>query len=295
MGVFVQFVLKIYRKLYEAYTNWCKDDAIGLAAATSYYMALSFFPLLLLILSLMGFLLQFTGWGVDAQQRLLKLLADNVAPSLASQVEVALSSVKTNAALSGPVGLITLLLAAMAVFAQFEKAFDRIWNIPARKYTGILSAIGHILFQRLRAFLLLMGVWTLVIAAFLFNMALATMHTFASTHLTQSHTAWYLLTALAAVAADWLLFTILYKILPKVPVQWKAAAGGGLLAAITWEAGRRILAALVIGTHYSVYGVVGAFIAIMLWVYYAAATVFFGAEFAQAIGQKKPAPQPPRA
>ncbi len=202
MGIFFQVVIKIYRKLYEAYANWCKDDAAGLAAATSYYMALSFFPLLLLILSLMGFLLRFTGWGIDAQQRLLKLLADNVAPSLASQVEVALSSVKTNAALSGPVGLVTLLLASMAVFAQFEKAFDRIWNIPAREYSGIFAAIGHILFQRLRAFLLLLGVWGLVIAAFLFNMTLATMHTFASTHLIQSHTAWNLLTAVTAVGDE---------------------------------------------------------------------------------------------
>ena len=140
-----------------------------------------------------------------------------------------------------------------------------------------------------------MGVWTLVIAAFLFNMVLATMHTFATTHLIQSDTLWYLLTAVTAVLTDWLLFTILYKILPKVPVQWKAAAGGGLLAAIIWETGRRILAALVIGTHYGVYGVVGAFIAIMLWVYYAAATVFFGAELVQAIGEKNPAGQPPRA
>ncbi len=286
MSLFFHAVFYFNRKLYEAYAHWCKDDAAGLAAATSYYMALSFFPLLLLLLSLMGFLLRFTGWAINAQQRLLALLADNVAPSLSAQVEVALSSVKTNAALSGPVGLVTLLLAAMAVFAQFEKAFDRIWNIPEQKYKGIFAAIGRILFQRLRAFLLLLGVWTLVIAAFLFNMVLATMHTFATTHLIQSDTLWYLLTALSAVLADWLLFTILYKILPKAPVKWRAAAGGGLLAAVVWEAGRRILAALVIGTHYGVYGVVGAFIAIMLWVYYAAATVFFGAEFVQAIGEK---------
>ena len=83
-------VLHVYRKLCEACANWCKDDAAGLAAATSYYMALSFFPLLLLLISLMGLLLQFTGWGINAQQRLLALLAENVAPSLASQVEVAL-------------------------------------------------------------------------------------------------------------------------------------------------------------------------------------------------------------
>ncbi|MGD0655695.1 MAG: YihY/virulence factor BrkB family protein [Thermoguttaceae bacterium] len=295
MGAFFQLIIRIYRKLYEAYAHWCKDDAVVLAAATSYYMALSFFPLLLLLLSVMGFLLKFTGWGINAQQRLLTLLADNVAPSLAAQVEVALSSVKTNAALSGPVGLITLLMAAMAVFAQFERAFDRIWNVPGREYTGILAAIRHILFQRLRAFLLLLGVWLLVIAAFLFNMTLATMQTFASTHLMQSHTVWSLVTAGSSVAMNCLLFTIMYKILPKTPVRWKAAAGGGLLAAVIWEAGRRILAALVIGTHYSVYGVVGAFIAVMLWFYYATATVFFAAEFARVIDKKSRAGQAPRA
>lgn len=286
MGVFYRVVKRIFWQLYEAYQNWQKDDAAVLAAGTSYYMALSFFPLLLVLLSIMGFLLRFTGWGIDAQQRLFSLLADNVAPSLAGQVEDALSSVKTNAVLSGPVGLITLLLASMAVFTYFEKAFDRVWNIPGKEYTGILAAIRHILWQRLRAFLLLLGVWLLVIAAFLFNMSLTTMQTFASAHLMMSATAWSLLTAVAAVGMNWLLFTILYKILPKAPVRWKAAAGGGLLASVIWETGRRILAALVIGSHYSVYGVVGAFIAIMLWVYYAAATVFFGAEFVQVIGSR---------
>ena len=287
MRVIFRALLRIYRTLCEAYANWCKDDAIGLAAATSYYMALSFFPLLLLLIAVMGLVLQFTGWGINVQQRLFTLLADNVDPSLAAQVKVALGSVQADAVLSGPVGLTTLLISAMAVFAQFERAFDRIWSIPEQKYAGILAAVGRILFKRFRAFLLLLGLWTLVIAAFFFNMALATMHRLTSVHVVKSDTLWYFLTIVTAVLTDWLLFTILYKILPKAPVQWRAAAGGGLLAAIVWEVGRRILAALVIGTHYSVYGVVGAFIAIMLWVYYAAATVFLGAELAQAIGSKR--------
>jgi membrane protein len=286
MRCIFRVIVGFYRSLCEAYAHWSKDDAATLAAATSYYMALSFFPLLLLILSLMGFLLQFTPWGADAQQRLLKLLAEGVAPSLAAQVEIALTSVKTNAALSGPVGLIILLMAAMAVFTQFERAFNRIWNIPEQEYRGILVAIRHILFQRLRAFLMLVGVWLLIIAAFLFNMTLATMQTFASRHFMQSDAIWRMAAVGSLAAVNWLLFTLLYKILPKIPVGWKAAAGGGLLAAVIWEAGRRILAALVIGTHYSVYGVAGAFIAVMLWVYYAAATVFFAAEFVRVIDKK---------
>ena len=290
MDAFFRVGKRFFRQLYEAYEHWQKDDAAVLAAATSYYMSLSFFPLLLILLSVMGFLLRFTSWGLDAQQRLLTLLSENVAPSLATQVEVALSSVKSSAAVNGPVGIITLLLASMAVFAHVEKAFDRVWNIPAREYSGIFSAIRHILWQRLRAFLLLLGVWLLVVAAFLFNMSLATMQAFTSTHVTLSPAVWSLLIAGSGVGMNWLLFTALYKFLPKAPVGWKAAAGGGLLASVIWEAGRRILAALVIGSHYSVYGVVGAFIAIMLWVYYAAATIFFGAEFVQVAGKKSSSP-----
>ena len=275
MITFFRAVKGVYLQLYEAYENWRKDDAALLAAATSYYMALSFFPLMLVLLSAMGFVLSFTGWGIDVQQRLFELLADNVAPSLADQVEEALSSVKTNAVFNGPIGLITLLLAAMAVFAYFEAAFDRIWKIPEKGYSGIFVAIVHILRQRLRAFLLLLGLWFLIMAVFFFNMSLETAQTFATSHLIFSSVVWKLLTAATAVVSNWLLFTILYKVLPKGPVQWKQAAGGGLLASIIWEAGRRILAAVVIGSHYSVYGVVGAFIAIMLWFYYAAATVYF--------------------
>jgi membrane protein len=48
-----------------------------------------------------------------------------------------------------------------------------------------------------------------------------------------------------------------------------------------WEAGRRLLAAIVIGSKFSVYGVVGAFVAIMLWVFYAVTILFLGAEYIQ--------------
>jgi membrane protein len=290
MVAFFRVIKRFFWQLYESYGNWRKDDASVLAAATSYYMSLSFFPLLLILLSILGFLLRYSNWGIDAQQRLLKLLAESTAPSLATQVDVALSSVGSSAALNGPLGIITLLLASMVVFAHVEKAFDRVWNIPAKEYSGIFTAIGHILWQRLRAFLFLLSVWFLVIAAFIFNMSLEAMQTFTSTHVTLSPVVWHLITAGSGVGMNWFLFAILYKILPKAPVGWKEAIGGGLLASIIWEAGRRILAAIVIGSHYSVYGVVGAFIAIMLWVYYAAATILFGAEFVRVAGKNKSSP-----
>ena len=161
-----------------------------MAAATAYYMALSFFPLFLILVSGLGFILEFSGWGIDVQQRLMKVLADNVSPSLADQVKAALSSVKTNAMFNGPVGLITLLMAAMAVFAYVEGAFDRIWDITNNESIGFLKSIKNILWQRFRAFLFLVGVGGLVIAAFFFNMTLSIMENYASDFFVISSTFW---------------------------------------------------------------------------------------------------------
>ena len=72
---------------------------------------------------------------------------------------------------------------------------------------------------------------------------------------------------------------MVFRTLPKSPVQWKYAAQGGLLVALTWEFGRMVLAAFLISDKYGAYGVVGAFIAILLWTYYASAIVLLAAEY----------------
>jgi membrane protein len=83
------------------------------------------------------------------------------------------------------------------------------------------------------------------------------------------------------VSLNALLFTVIYRVLPKQSVRWRDALAGGVLVAIIWEVGQQLLAPLVIGEKYSAYGVVGSFIAVMLWMYYASAVLFIGAEFVQ--------------
>jgi membrane protein len=52
---------------------------------------------------------------------------------------------------------------------------------------------------------------------------------------------------------------------------------------LIWEVGQQLLARVIIADRYSAYGVVGAFIALMLWMYYASAVVLLGGEFVRAI------------
>ena len=287
LPVFAWCKNKLFWPLYETYVKWEEDDGNQLAASVAYYMALSFFPLMLMLLAIGGLVLNFTGWGRDFQGELLTMIAAQTHASVAGQVETLLASVTSQAALGGPLGILGLLLAAMAIFAQFEKAFQRIFHTPEPESKGILATIREILLHRLRAFLLLGGLGALVIVSFLFNMFLSTLEAWAREWVPVPPLAWKALTLAIAVVINWALFTIIYKALPKTSIRWGEAMRGGLVASIIWEIGRRLLAWIVIGSNYNVYGVVGAFIALMLWVYYAAASIFFGAEYVRMLTSRR--------
>ena len=82
-----------------------------------------------------------------------------------------------------------------------------------------------------------------------------------------------------------LLFGVIYKVLPKARVPWRHAFAGGLLVSLVslaWIFGQHLLVRFLIGSSYTAYGLVGSFIAVMIWAYYISAVLFLGAEFVQA-------------
>ncbi len=54
--------------------------------------------------------------------------------------------------------------------------------------------------------------------------------------------------------------------------------------AVAWQIGAQIVSRYVVGGHYTAYGVVGSFIAMMLWVYCASILLFLGAQLVQVLG-----------
>jgi membrane protein len=261
--------------------GWQDDDGALLAAAMAYYALLSLFPLLLILLSLLGYVLRFSSEAQDAQRYLLELLAQNTSAAVAGHVENVLAEVRVKAAVGGPLGMLVLLLAAIGIFAQFERAFDRIWKVEGSGPKGVVAAIRNALFRRLRAFLMLSVVGLLVIAAFVGSAIHSTIRSLAA-DLPQGAMLWRPVEILLSVGVIWLLFTLIYKALPRARVPWIQAAQGAALAALLWEVSRQVLAAVVIGERYSAYGIVGSIIVLLFWVYLASSILFLGAEFVRA-------------
>lgn len=275
--------IPLLTKLPKVYQRWQNDDGPLMAAAVAYYAALSFFPLLLVLISGLGLLTEYTVWGQDAEKQVLATIADYTTPSVSVNVAEMLGRVQRNAVVGGPLGILTLIFTAAALFAHFEKAFERIWNVESSETKGILGATKNMLFTRLRAFVMLLGIGVLVLAVFIAGIAISSIESWTAGYLPNARWIWWIVGTGVSVTLNTCVFTLLYKLLPKVRVHWSEALRGGLFAAGVWEIARVVLAAVVLGDKYSAYGVVGSFIAVMLWIYIAGSIVFLGAEYIQVI------------
>jgi membrane protein len=285
----VQFVSDVH----EAIVRWFADDGPLMAAATAYYVGLSFFPLLLVLTAGLGWFLQHTHSGQDAQQEVLRFIANNMSEQLATNVEQSFSLVQSKSAINGPVGLVTILITALAAFAQLDTAIDRIAGNARGASKSVFASALALVVQRGRAFLVLLGLGAVVILVFLAGMVIAAVQTHASVVVPQAEMLSDALQIGVTLAINAGIFTLLFRLLPKDPAGWGDSFSGGLLTAAAWEIGRQLLAIFIArGKYASAYGVIGAFLAILLWCYYAVTIVLIGAEYIQVIRDRHTTPSP---
>jgi membrane protein len=269
------------------YRGWQEKDGFLLSAAMAYYAAFSLFPLLLVLIAILGFVMRLSPQAHGGQEELLKLVGERTDQWLADQLKNLLEGVQMRAGLGGPVGFIALVIAAIGVFMQLDYIFDRIWEVKSSSKIW-LAYVRDVIWDRVSAFLMLMGVGALLVAVFVANMVFAGVLVGLRSRLEglpAGAAAWQLGQIVLTLVMYTLLFGLVYKVLPKPRIPWSHALTGGAFVSVVWLVGQQLLVSFVIGTHYSAYGVVGSFIAVMLWLYYASAIVFLGAELVRAIGQ----------
>ena len=163
--------------------------------------------------------------------------------------------------------------------------FDRIFGVTkAKTITAWWGYAWSVVYGRLWAFLMLLAVGALLLAPVRGQRHFEReSQTEVEGILPGGLVIWGWIHFLFTLATNALLFGVIYKILPKVPVPWRDALTGGLLVSLVWILGRRLLVTFMIGTSYTAYGIVGSFIAVMIWLYYVNAILFLGAEFVESL------------
>lgn len=288
---FMTFARKFARRLWVAHRNFQDHEGTLSAAGIAYYVALSFFPLLLVLVAGLSWFLQWTQIGQNAWQGLHDTIANQMSHDLAQQVGRALRTVSDRAPANGPIGFIVLIVSAIAIFAQLDAAFDRTWRMEGNPHASWFDWVKRLVFQRLKALGMLVGLGGFIVLAMVASMVVRAFEQ-----------RWPVGPWLEWATGLWvnlllnlLAFTIIYRVVPRTRIYWWDAFRGGLLASFLWELGRQSLTAYFLHLNYpSAYGIIGSFIAVMLWAFYASLVLLFGAEYVrvlreEALQEMKPA------
>lgn len=261
--------------------QWNEDDGNTLAAATAFYVSLSFLPLLLVLIGILGFALRFSPSLQNAEQQLLSIIAQDLSADFAERAQVVLQQVKQEASVGGPVGFLVLLVVVYTLFYHVDYALIRIMRIKPPQY-DTWAVVRTALIDRLKAFLLMCLLGVIVIGAFVGSLALSGIQAAGAARRVPPLVL-ELLEIGGTLAVNVTALTLVYRMPRGHWATWREVAVGAVVAAVGWELGRQVLARFVITSKYSAYGIVGSFMAIMLWTYYASMVLLLGAELTQAL------------
>lgn len=142
--------------------------------------------------------------------------------------------------------------------------------------------------QRLLSFSLVLAIGFLLLVSLVLSAILSAAGKFFSGIIPSYFPLISLLNWLVSFGVTVLLFAAIYKILPDVRIRWRNVWLGAAVAALLFSIGRYLIG-LYLGRSSlgSIYGAAGSFVIILLWVYYSAQILFFGAEVTQVSARRR--------
>jgi membrane protein len=265
--------------LKETYTDWNEDKAPRLGAALAYYTVFSMAPLLVVVMGIVGIF--YSG----ADQALQKQIADVVGADAAGAISDILKNAnknQTGGIMATVIGTATLLLGAGGLFGQLQDALNTIWEVQPKKQ-GFLAMLKN----RFLSFTMVLGTGFLLLVSLFISALLASLGTYMENLLPLPPFVLQTLNFLVGFAVITLLFAMIYKVLPDVKIGWHDVWIGAAMTAFLFSIGKLGLG-MYLGKSSvaSAYGAAGSLVVLLLWIYYAAQILFFGAEFTQVYARK---------
>jgi membrane protein len=257
---------------------WNSDDASTIGAALAFYCAFSLAPLLVILLTLAGWVLGSNAAYEQVGAQLNALFGVSTAAVLMEAVK---KSQQAQGVLATLVSILTLLIGATTVLSALEAALEQIWKSAALVPKGLRGWLRSRFLSL--GFILTLGF--LLLISLTVSTALSTI----KARIARSHAALVgavgILDFIISLLLISSLFALIYRYMPARRLPWKVVIAGGVLTAILFDVGRWAVGLyLAHSTQASAFGAAASFAALLLWLYYTAQIFLFGAEFTSCLG-----------
>ena len=274
----------------KAAKNWNADGAFAHSAAVSFYTLFSLAPITIIVLGIVGF---FFGQEVASRQftaQVSSLVGKSSAEMIQHTVEEA--KPQSHGWASTVINVVMLIIGATTVFAQLQDALNGIWSVKTKPdRAGWLVLV----MQRLISFAMVVTVGFLLLVSLILTTALTSFAQVVEKRISLPAVVLQGAELLISLAVITLLFALMFKILPDVRVRWRDIWRGAFVTAVLFSIGRLVIALYIKYSDVaSVYGTAGSLVALLVWVYYSCAILFYGAEFTRALCERHGQPLKPK-
>jgi membrane protein len=263
------------------FEEWNADNAARLAAALAYYTIFSMAPLLVIVVAVAGFF-----YGREAAQGQLaheieRYISNPEAVELIQTV-IENARVPETSVFATLVGFGLLLWGAAGVFGELRNALNNIWDVPPRKDFEVRG----FLIDRLLPLVMVIISGAFLLASLVASAAVATATNLLDIYWPGASTTSNVVNFFFLLAVTFVLFALLYKYVPDVPVSWVDVWPGALATALLFSVGRLLIGwYLGVSSVASAYGAASSLAILLLYTYYSAQVFYLGAEFTQVYGR----------
>lgn len=265
-------VVKLFKVSAE---EFIADNCLKFSASLSYSTIFALPSLAILIISSVG--LFYDEKAVSGE------LFDQIASVFGTKVTEQIQQAIENISLDGSskiaqwVGIGTLIFSGSAVFAEIQSSINYIWELKAKPKKGII----RMLINRLLSFAMIGALGFVLLVSLMVNTFIELLYN--KLTLLFSENTMYLASVLNTVIVFLivsLIFGFIFRTLPDGKLKWKETMVGASFTSILFMIGKFVIANFLINTtKLDVYGAAGSILLILVWVYYSAIILYFGAVF----------------
>ena len=272
----------IWQVLKESFTGFGQDNVTKLSGSLAYYTVFSLGPLLVVIISLCGIFL-----GREAVEgKIFSQLDDFVGHDTALQLQEIIKNafVGGKGNIAAVVGIITLLIGATTVFGDIQDSINRIWGLKPKPKRGWLKMLQN----RFLSFSIIISLGFLLLV----SLGVSAIIEALSSRLKAAYPdvaviVFYIVDLLLTLIITSLIFGVIFKVLPDAKIKWKDVMAGAFTTALLFMLGKFAISFYIGKSDVgSTYGAAGSLVILLLWVYYSAIILYFGAEFTKAYAMK---------
>ena len=274
-------LIKNLPKLFKlTYQGWKEDNGSRLAAALTYYAVFSLAPMLIIAIAVAGLIWQRQAVQDQVLSQIQGLIGSQGKEFVSGLLDAA--SKPAQGIVATVVGIATLIFGALGLFNELHNSLNVIWDVPQKQVIGFWNSLKEVVVNRFLSFTMVLGIGFMLLVSLVISTGITALGDWIGTVLPFQEMILQIINLVISIGILTLFFGLIFKVLPDAAIAWRDVWVGAFVTAVLFSIGKTLiglyLGSSAVGTTF---GAAGSLVLLLLWVYYSAQILFFGAEFTQ--------------